>query len=462
MNRNDGDEPAPDAVVGLLPLAPLHDQAVAAFATRLAALSAAEATPANREDPKRLVLGFSGEFEAKYVMVGGTMREPFDAAVAILRKRWGQKYGTKSLRERLAMLIIDAREAGEGVALAQFILAADAAMQAEMFDFAVTIPISGLQIPDAGQFDFGNGIVLRQLDAAGFKEVVENPIQQWFDRTAYPEEDKQRGIDEQLTVAEIFRDSLCVTFRSNVDVELTSERVRASAVPVVDFLQYCASQFARPPDIRFVVEYRGDFGNGWFRPFLMVDAAGFSLQNLREDVKIGTFIFNDDAISRLRAVGLLECAGLFAAPQVTEYEDLIRIAIASFAEGERAVSKRQKIVSYVTAIEVFFNEKAGDIVRDIAESVAFLIGKNVTQRREIISRIKDLYQMRSDAAHVATEPSEVWEERFIVMRLLGELVGRRRDFRTRTDLKKWVSQRRLSVPGDEPEPPNAYLPSERY
>jgi hypothetical protein len=134
----------------------------------------------------------------------------------------GTEIRDKSLRNRLALLIIAAREAGEGAALAPFIEASDAEMQAETFDFAVTIPISGLQIPDAGQFDFGKAIVLRQLDAAGFSELVEAPIRQWFDRTAYTEEDKQRGIDEQLKTAEIFRDSLCLTFRSNADVELTS------------------------------------------------------------------------------------------------------------------------------------------------------------------------------------------------------------------------------------------------
>ena len=456
MNNNDGDaENAPEARVGLAPVVPLTDKAVAAFATRLSALVATEVTPENRDDPMGRVIGFSGEHAPEYVKIGSSMREPFDAAVAIMRERWGKKYGTKSLRERVARLIIAAREAAEGVALAPFILAAEAEMQAESFDFAVTIPISGLRIPDAGQFDFGNGIVLRQLDAVGFNEVVETPIRQWFEQSAYTEQDQQRGIDEQLQIAEIFRDCLCLTFRSNIDVELTSERVRASTIPVVDFLQYCASYFARPPDMQFVVDYRGDFGRSWFRPFLMVDAAGFSLQNLREDARIGTFILSGDAIGRLRAGGLLDCAALFAAPQVNEYESLIRIAVASFAEGERAASKRQKIVSYVTAIEVFFNEDARDIVRDIAESVAFLVGKNVTQRREIISRIKDLYSMRSAAAHVATEPSEVWEERFIVMRLLGELIGRRGEFRTRKDLKEWVNQQRLSVPGDNPEPSNA-------
>lgn len=455
MNKNNNAERAPAVLIGLAPLAPLHDKAVAAFATRLSALVEVEGTAENREDPKRLVLGFSGEHEAKYVMVGGTMRESFDAAVAIMRKRWGQKYGTKSLRDRLARLIIAVREAGEGAVLGPIIVAADEEMQAEQFDFAVTIPISGLQIPEAGHFDFGNGIVLRQLDAAGFTEVVETPIRQRFERTAYSAEDKERGIAEQLKAAEIFRDSLCLTFRSNVDVELTSERVRASAVPVVDFLQYCVSHFARPPDMQFIVDYRGDFGRGWFRPFLMVDAAGFSLQNLREDARIGTFILDGHGIGRLRAGGLLDCAPLFAATQVSEYENLIRIAVASFAEGERAVSKRQKIVSYVAAVEVFFNEDGRDIVRDIAESVAFLVGKNVTQRREIILRIKDLYQMRSDAAHVATEPAHVWEERLIVMRLLAELIGRRAEFRTRKNLKDWVNQKRLSVPGDEPEAPTA-------
>ncbi len=166
---------------------------------------------------------------------------------------------------------------------------------------------------------------------------------------------------------------------------------------------------------------------------------------------MGRFCLGNQQVAELAALGVIHCARLFRPGHRGEYEDLIFLAITNFAEGERAVSPRQKILSYVTALELFFNERSAS-TQAVVEGVAFLAGKRYTQRKAIMERIAEMYDLRSRVSHSGVAPEEIAVDRRIVLDMILRMISLRGSLKSKDDVRDWIDRQRFSAPGDTEEP----------
>lgn len=417
-------------------------RALEAFVRRIETMAHLHNSPENLGDQNAEHIGIGG----KVLYVGALLKPEFEAATDVLHRKYGARRSRGSLRLRLARLLIS--YPGDG--LPELLVDSMAAeLDRERFAFTVTLPLQGIEIDESVTLDFGP-IELRQFDERVFEERVLRPLKRIVDRSAIPADQKGPALESQLKIAEPMRQAVCVTFRSDVDRDLTLELLSQQTVPVVDYLQFCASVLS-PPSWRHVVEFRGDFAQRAFRPALLLSADEFSVVNISSG-PLARFRLGEAEVEKLKALGVIDCARLFGPGERNEYEDLLFLAITNFAEGERAVSPRQKILSYVTALELFFNERSAS-TQAVVEGVAFLAGKNYDRRKAIIERIDQMYDLRSRVSHSGVAPEEIESDRQIVLDMILRMISLRGRFASKGDVRDWIDRQRFSVPGDSGEDP---------
>ena len=76
-----------------------------------------------------------------------------------------------------------------------------------------------------------------------------------------------------------------------------------------------------------------------------------------------------------------------------------------------------------------------------------ILGSNLTERKRLKSRVKELYGLRSVVSHGEHSSilnKDVVDLKFIAMRLLVKMIGRREDFISRRNLIDWLEEQRLS------------------
>jgi hypothetical protein len=412
-------------------------RAIEAFVARIDEMVVLHNSPENMHDE----MGEHIAQHGKVLFIGAPLRPAFDGAVAILQKKYGHRRSRVALRSRLATLLISYRGNGDGISLVD---AMAVELDNERFDLTVTLPLQGIEIFGDVALDFGP-IELRQFDDELFDERVIAPLKRIVHASAMADDKKADALKHQLEYAAPMRHAVCVTFQSHVDRDLTLELLSQQTLPVVDYLQFCASILS-PPSWRHVVEFRGDYTHHTFLPAVLLSADGFTVLNISTG-PMGNFRLDDDGFKMLSALGVVDCARLFGPAERNEYEELLFLAITNFAEGERAVSPRQKILSYVTALELFFNERTAS-TQAVVEGVAFLAGKNYNQRKGIIEQIERMYDRRSRVSHSGVAPKEIESDRAIVLDMILRMISLRGTFTTKEDIRNHIDRRRFSTFGD--------------
>ncbi len=83
----------------------------------------------------------------------------------------------------------------------------------------------------------------------------------------------------------------------------------------------------------------------------------------------------------------------------TELERRLLSALRMFASALGQANDRSALQGLISSLEGFLLREYGPRKELLAERLAFILGKNATSRKEIYTRMKELYQLRSDLTH---------------------------------------------------------------
>ncbi|GHT57652.1 hypothetical protein FACS18945_2450 [Bacteroidia bacterium] len=91
----------------------------------------------------------------------------------------------------------------------------------------------------------------------------------------------------------------------------------------------------------------------------------------------------------------------YSTTELTELEDKIRNAINWLGKAIRTSNLTDSFLNACIAMECLLSEKKsqGNITNTLAESLAFLVGKNKNERISIYADVKDKYNLRSKLVH---------------------------------------------------------------
>lgn len=131
-----------------------------------------------------------------------------------------------------------------------------------------------------------------------------------------------------------------------------------------------------------------------------------------------------------------------------EFEEMLLNAVHWIADAEKQERLENRVTSYTTAMELFFTAEDGPIVRDLSESVAYLLGKDLKTRREIKALVARLYKERSKVSHRGQRSAlekDVRELKSLAINVVALMSRMAKRFETKADVQSFFSDLRLSA-----------------
>jgi hypothetical protein len=159
-------------------------------------------------------------------------------------------------------------------------------------------------------------------------------------------------------------------------------------------------------------------------------------------------MMNDNSIDSLDRILKLE------SPNRTEMQKQILNAINWFGLARQIDDEAMSFVAYCTALDMLVSEKWSTSRGErISQSVAFLIGHSVEERKRIKACQKKLWALRGDVVHAgewsAGHKRRVYDIQETVKKVIIALLQRPNEFQTKRDLHQWVEIQCLSTPSDQ-------------
>jgi hypothetical protein len=153
----------------------------------------------------------------------------------------------------------------------------------------------------------------------------------------------------------------------------------------------------------------------------------------------------------MNAVGLATLSHLLVSPtsELSEFENKLIDSIHWFAAGKAQVELENRLLSFVTSIEVFLNPRSQDrsITSAVSMGVAMVLASQYEERSKIFQFMKRMYGLRSTVSHGSRQPLlelDIVRLRNLTAEFTSSLIRRHKDFKTLEDLRSWLERQQLS------------------
>ena len=131
----------------------------------------------------------------------------------------------------------------------------------------------------------------------------------------------------------------------------------------------------------------------------------------------------------------------------SEMENRLIGALRGFASALAQLDDRSAFVGIISSLEGFLFREYGPRKEPLSERLAFILGTDLTSRRWIYARVKELYQLRSDVAHgkdVDVAQSDIQEITSFAYLCYLRALGFLPNLKTLSDLLAWIESEKFS------------------
>lgn len=352
-------------------------------------------------------------------------------AVAVLHSvpAWKGAYPFDTLANRIAHCILEAASVDEAIA------ALLGALDADCKDLVAYAPIFGFNLVDGAVLKLGP----YTLEVLGKDRIEAEIIDRLRQHTTQ--------VDETVRSAYIERTRRSLVKHENVPMLRmqyfgSKDGAVDSVSPIADriatFMQFAIGVISDRNT--HIIDHRGRY-TGEFTvtmPVMTVAYGELSFPNVRGmPHRINV---SDKDVKRLEDYGVLWIAEYFLAPPwqpAKGIRALICRAIGCFADGERAVTDIAKIVSYVSAMDVFFGHRDRALESFCEGLAATLQGPN-TPYRNLCDLAEAVYDERSRAAHDGVSPRLAFVARNMARDVILKMLEMRETLTTKKRIGAWA------------------------
>jgi len=298
------------------------------------------------------------------------------------------------------------------------------------------VPFWGLHLGEGVRLSFGD-YELKQIGDDGFENEILKPFLEMRSELA-PEivESDVRSLKQTL---QHVPNVPVLVFRYEGLVAAAAETVRPIAERVADMLQFLIAPVVDRRTIH-IIDHRGVYFGRFstIMPVVSFDPDTTKMQrlarpNIRENPwgpKLPKDVVDD--FLKSDTLGILNAIPLEPSKGESVRNKVVR-AIRSFADGERAISGRQAIISYVGACEVFFGHRE-HAERYTCMGMALVLG-NTEESHKLTRKI---YEQRSLAAHAAIEPALVGPARRIAYQTIRYMLEHAKTLSSKDKIRAWI------------------------
>lgn len=235
-------------------------------------------------------------------------------------------------------------------------------------------------------------------------------------------------------------------------VTVIAERDRAYEVAkqeirrAVDLLRYTNKLFTRNNDTR--IGLRGDYPRALRRTLIFSEKTYWQKS---ESIGSNQFQINQNVLDIMQAVGIFKLADAFFYKTQSDFQEAIFKSIHWFSMSFTQDEKDNALLCLIISLEsIFKSETWSSISGTVAESSAFILADEISNRKKIIRKVKDFYGKRSNIAHGGKKAeksitdSDLSLLTQLVLAVIEFCLGKMDEFRSRDDLTNWIQDLKLS------------------
>lgn len=301
------------------------------------------------------------------------------------------------------------------------------------------VPFWGVGIEDRIVLQFGP-YRLKKLGAAGFHKEVVMPLRSMGRAFGHTKKRISDDVKDLIESVKHVPNVPILTVTYDGSREGAGDFVAVIAENVANFLQFIAAPLVGRNGVR-PIDHRGAYFGRFstFMPVLSYDArtsklVSLSRPNLRDNPHGPTItkqLLRD--FKKLGGYALLPFVADGPSKSDTPMNMLLR-AIQLFADGERAMSERQAIVSYVAACEALFNHREKP-EKYACTGIALAFGGDFLETLELAESV---YDERSRAAHLGLNPTLTMPARRFAYRSITYIITNFDRFKSKRAIRAWI------------------------
>lgn len=377
-------------------------------------------------------------------LAGGILNKYNDILKDILKKeKWDRKFSEKYVDTVLRNLLLDIVEFSVDVARENFI---SACLKAESYSVEQTIyvPLDGIVMYEVDELSLGK-IQLKKITEVVLDEVLEATRTILRATRNSPEEQETFIRENEENLSEIFLDRICAVCRVVAEPHKAKELAQQETQIALDLLRYSIPALYRRQDIvriGFLSQVPSSF-----QPTLVLSCTGYVLHRDRPTLPYELSPVN---LETLRRIGVFQFSELLESPyeELNDFERTLLKGVHWFARSQTQIETENEFLNLVTCLETFFTREKGEpISNSIAEGIAFVLSEDLTKRKHLKKRVKELHNLRSEVSHGGHSnifDVDVQELKMLSMKILREMLAKKSMFTKRTDLINWLEDQKLS------------------
>jgi hypothetical protein len=248
-----------------------------------------------------------------------------------------------------------------------------------------------------------------------------------------------------------FKGDVCAEYHVIAEPGRAVERAEDECRRIFDLLRYAMALIEpnEPNEYNFDLHFltKGGWASSSYTGLVFAQNVFDTIPRYNNSSKI--FSITSNTIERMRGIGVFDIAAILKSDSaITEFKEILLRSIHWFADAHIQTEKENKLLSLITCLECFFSERQADkVANSIAEGVAFTLGTNFDERKDLKEKVKDFYDKRSRVSHggkKAILDAELTELIKLVGEILAKMISAKNNYRTQKDLFDWIEIQRLS------------------
>jgi Apea-like HEPN len=358
------------------------------------------------------------------------------------RSEWTIAWSEQRIAEIESIVIGRAIRDTSEAAVEKAMESAAAILDAEPPKWTVVVPLTHVRISDF-VLNFPD-IEIKSVSPELFTEIT-NRLHYIIGTTPHTEEEKMHITERADEIFALLRNRAAAFVNVSGDPPLAKARALQMVQPSIDFMQLSASVNHPYGDVTIAVG--GDLMTRQ-PPLLMMSADGSNIRNEDLRVFMPPYEMEPQHFERMKAWGFGPLIHAIGKPDAdrTNFERLLINSMHWIGEAERQTSLDNRVTSYVTAIDMFFATKQGQLNRDVTEGTAFVLGSTLDQRRTIAKQMTHYYDIRSGVSHSGDPVDEADASglKELAINFLAKMSLMTDRFSSKADVQAWLTEQRLS------------------
>ena len=147
-------------------------------------------------------------------------------------------------------------------------------------------------------------------------------------------------------------------------------------------------------------------------------------------------------------LGLQRLHEILVSNSRSELEEAVLEAVLLYSKCTIAKDPADKLVYILVGLEsILIKDRNEPITDNLSHRIAFLVGRDLSERKNIVRSIKDAYKLRSDFVHhgASIESLDVLRKFMeIAWQVVLSLIGATLQLKTRKELLDYLDDKRLS------------------